>query len=192
MTVATVRLQHVVLAPLIILTLPSRALLGQGLPLTIIIAIAGLTGMTLRRQTLSLSASIGLLAILVWGKAANNILRTAPPDTALLLAGFTGVLTFMEAGAVVSSYSRNYEKLESKNDELSEELRGRLRAWLRTQLTDQVMIASLSILLSILLLPVAGLTGFGNSQLAFSASLALLGVVVLLFLVTHRREPAGP
>ena len=184
-----VRLQYLFLSPLVILAIPASALSGQNLPITVAVALVGLLGTMLGRQTLATTASFSLLVLLIWGKAAASILKTASPDTALLLVEFTAVLVFMEAASTVISYGEDYSILRAREDELSEVLRVRLQAWLRNQLVNQGKLALVAVGLSIVLLPVAGLTSISSNQLVFTATLALLAVVVLLFLVTHRREP---
>ncbi len=184
-----VKFQHLFLSPLVVLPIPVIALSGQSVALTVAVAAIGLSGMILRKQTIAAAGSISLLALVVWGKAAATIIKTASPDTALLLIEFTAVLVFLEASSATLSFEDEYAKLKHKNDELSEAFRAQLQLWLRSQLTNQGKLASVALGLSMILLPVAGLTSISNNQLVFSATLALVAVIVLLFLVTHRREP---
>ena len=191
MGVTIIKLQHVFLSPLVMLAVPPLALLDQNILFTVGVALVGLAGMLLGKRTLATVASLSLLTLLIWGKAATSILKTSPPDTAVLLVEFTMVLMFMEASFLTLTFNRDYSQLKAREDELSQVLRVRLRGWLRNQLTGQSKLALVAFGLSVGLLPIAGFTSISSNQLAFSATLALLAVVVLLFLITHRREPEG-
>ncbi len=174
-----------------ILAIPHPALLDQNIPFTVVVSLVGFVGMLLGKKTLATVASLSLLILLVWGKVTANILKTSFPDTAVLLVEFTLVLVFMEASFVTLTFNRDYSKLKAREDELSQILSIHLQGWLRSQLTGQSKLALVALGLSIGLLPVAGFTSISSNQLIFSATLALLAVVVLLFLVTYRREPEG-
>lgn len=186
---AAVTLQHPFLCPLIILTLPPVVLLGQNSMIALVLALAGLTGMIRGKQILVTTASLSLLVALVWGKTAAHLLKTAPLDTAVLLLEFTTVLILMEASSVVLSFHEDYGRLMGKRDEFSAMLRARLQAWLQHMLGRQGKLGLAAVAISAVLLPVAGITSIPSNQLVFTATLALLAVIVLLFLAVHRREP---
>ena len=97
----------------------------------------------------------------------------------------------MEANSVVATFYASHRGLGEKKDELSQVLEARLRLWLRNQLSRQGGIAIGSIGLSVVLLPLAGLTSISSSELSVTGALLFLAIVALLFLVTHRREPEG-
>ena len=185
------RLQHFPLSAMVLLTIPSAALAGLNLPLAGLVGLTGLVGMLYWKKTPIIISSAALFALLVWGKVATKIIQSSSPDTALLLVEFTLVLVSLEASQTALTFQGDYKPVKDREDELSEALRSRLQGWLRNQLTGQLRLALVALGLSIGLLPLAGFTSLPSDQLAISASLALLAVVVLLFLVTHKREPEG-
>ena len=146
--------------------------------------------MILEKQALATAASLSLLGLLIFGKAAGGVLKASPPDTAVLVVEFALVVFLLEASLVVSTFNREYSRLKAKQDELSSTLRMHLREWLGGQLSGQAKLSIVTLALSIGLLPVAGFTSIPSNQIIVSSTLALLAVLVLLFLVTHRREPA--
>ena len=99
------------------------------------------------------------------------------------------VLTFMEASSTILTFNREYSGLKEREDELSQIITSHLEAWLRSQLAGQGKLALAALGLSVVLLPIAGFTSIPSNQLVFSSTLALLAVIVLLFLITHKREP---
>lgn len=192
MGLTVVKFQHLFLSPFVILSIPAAALSGQPLALSVAVAAVGLSGMIFKKQILASTGSISLLVLIVWGKASASLIQTAAPDTALLLVQFTAVLVFMEASSVTFSFEEQYTRLKPKEDELTETLRTQLQSWLLSQFRNQGKLAVMSLALSIILLPIAGITSITSNQLVFSATLALVAVIVLLFLVTHRRESEPP
>jgi hypothetical protein len=54
---------------------------------------------------------------------------------------------------------------------------------------EQGKIAVLSVVLSLVLLVVGSIASVAFNQLFFSAALVILSIGVLLFVLTHRREP---
>ena len=183
------RLHYLFVPPLVILGVPTAALLGQNLPAMALVVVTGLTGTLLRRRKLVVLASASLLTLLVWGKIGVDLLKVSPPDTAVFLVEFGSVVFFLEASLAVLAFNRSLRNLERKEDELSKALEQRLGQWLRSQVSRQSVIGIGSIGLSVLLLPLAGLTSISSPDLPLTAVLLLLAVVALLFLVTHRREP---
>ncbi len=188
LSMALVRVHYLFLAPLIILGIPTRALLNQNILVLFLVVLAGLGGTLLARRQLALFVTAGLLSLLIWGKVAVDLLKGNPPDTAVFLVEFGMVLFFMEANVVVLTFRTSRKEL-GKKDELSQALEERLRVWLRNQLSHQGRIGIGSIGLSIILLPLAGFTSISSSQLPLTGALLLLAIVAFLFLVTHRREP---
>src|SRR5207249_3490495 len=106
-----VRLHHLFLAPLIIIGIPSEALLNQNPSLLGLVLLAGLAGTILRRRQLSILASASLLILLVWGKAATDLLHEAAPDTALFLIEFGLVVFLLEANIVVFTFDDSRREL---------------------------------------------------------------------------------
>ncbi len=180
---------YLLLAPLIILGIPSEALLSQNLAILVLVLLTGLAGTILRRRQLATLVSSSLLLLLVWGKAATDLLHEGPPDTAVFLIEFGLLVFLMEANNVVFAFYDSCRELEEKKDELSKAHETQLQLWLRNQLSRQSKIAVGSIGLSVALLPLAGFTSISSNQLPLTATLLLLAIVALLFLVTHRREP---
>lgn len=184
-----VRLHHVFLAPLVAFSVPPQALLDLNIPVALLLGGLGIAGMLLGRRVLAVTASLSILSLLIWGKVAGNALNLSAPDTAVLLAEFTAVLLLTEASLVVLTFTQDYAILQDRRDELSHVLSLRLEEWLRNQLLNQSGLALVALSISIALIPVAGLTSASSNQLIFTATLALMAVVILMFLVIHRREP---
>lgn len=191
MFILGVRLHSLFLTPLIILGVPSQAVLGLEVPVGIVVALAGALGMFLRLPRLASSASLSLIALLVWGKIVMNFLRIPPPDTALLLLQFVAIVLLMEASRVVLSYDEECRELEGKEDDVSKSARLELIGWLRGQLVGHVRLGVSTLALSMALLVIGGFSGVSVSQVYFSAAFVLLFVGALLFLLIHRREPEG-
>jgi hypothetical protein len=173
------------------LGVPSQAVFGLGLLVGIVVVLTGVLGMFLRLSRLASSASLSLIALLVWGKVAMNILRVPPPDTALLLLQFVAVVFLMEASRVVLSYDEECRELKGKEDNFSKRASLELVGWLRGQLRGQATLGVSTLALSMVLLVIGGFSGVSISQVYFSAALVLLFVGALLFLLIHRREPEG-
>jgi len=184
-----VRTHYLYLSPLITLGILPEALLNQNLPVLVAVSLVGLAGTVLEEKRLTILASASLLVLVVWGKIAVDLSKARPPDTAVFLLEFGTVLFLMEASLSVSTFYSSRRDLEEKEDELSRALEARLRLWLEKQLSRQGKIAIGSIGLSVLLLPLAGFTSISSYQPPLTATLLLLALVALLFLVTHRREP---
>jgi hypothetical protein len=173
------------------LGIPSQAILELQVPVGIVVALAGVLGMFLRLSRLASSASLSLISLLVWGKVAMNILRIPPPDTALLLLQFVAIVFLMEASRAVLSYDEECRELRGKEDDSSNSARLELVGWIRGQLRGQANLGVSTLALSMVLLVIGGFSGVSVSQVYFSATLVLLFVGALLFLLIHRREPEG-
>jgi hypothetical protein len=189
LTIFLARAHYLFLAPLIILTIPMGSFLGLIVLVGVLVTLTGLAGTIFREKRPVIIASSGLLSLLVSGKIVSDLLRTGSPDTAVLLAEFGMVIFLMEATLVAVDFDKTRRELEGREDEMSQALEARLRTWLRNLLSRQGKIAIGSIGLSILLLPLAGVTGVSSGELPLTGALVLIAVVTLLFLVTHRREP---
>jgi hypothetical protein len=186
-----VRLHLLLLTPWIMLGIPSQAILGLEVPVGIVVALAGVLGMLLRLLRLALSASLSLISLLVWGKVTMSILRIPPPDTALLLVQFVAIVFLMEASRVILSYDEECRELKGKEDNFSNRASLELVGWLRGQLRGQAKLGVSTLALSVVLLVIGGFSGVSISRVYFSATLVLLFVGALLFLLIHRREPEG-
>jgi hypothetical protein len=178
-----------ILAPLILLGVPSQIFRGFGLPLLLIIVAVGQSGMLTRKQVLTTLASVGLLASLVAGKVGTDLAKAPAPDTAVLLLEFVAIIFFMEASRVVLSYDKERSELAGRSDDMSQAVRGRLGRWVTGQLSRQARLVAGALGLSLILLVLGGFTSVSVNQLSFSAILVLLVVGALLFLITQRREP---
>ncbi len=184
-----IKFQHPFLSTLVTMGIPGPVLFHQNVLSAIVVGLIGLAGMLLGKRSLALGASLTLLFLLVFGKITTDILKLNSPDTAVFLAEFIAILALMEASTVLHTFTEEHLQLKVKSDELSQVLRERLEAWLRNQLSSQARLSLIILGLSLGLLPVAGFTSITSNQLALSATLALLAVVLLMFLVVHRREP---
>jgi hypothetical protein len=184
-----VRLHYLVLAPWVIFSIPSTVLDGLQVPVGLTVAGVGLSGMLGKREILARGASLSLFGLIIGGKVGGDVLGAIAPDTAVLLVQFAAVIFFMEASRVVLSFDGENSELAGKQDELSRSLMGNLVAWARGQLAGQARIILAALGLSLVLLVLGGFTSISVNQLGFSAGLVLVVVVVLLFLVTNRREP---
>ena len=131
------RLQHVFLAPLVLLVIPPAALFQQPLFFVLAVALVGLAGNVSGRSYLATTSSLSLLMLLIWGKASESILKTGALDTAVLLIEFSMVLFFMEASSTVLTFNRAFESLRKKDDEISQKQKGWLVNWLRGLLSRQ-------------------------------------------------------
>jgi hypothetical protein len=129
------------------------------------------------------------VGLLIWGKVATDLLKSSQPDSAVLLAEFIAIIFLMEASTVILTFESARERLNVKNDEISKAQQGHLAKWASSQVFLQGKLALATILLSLTLLLLAGVTGVSSNQLAVSGSLVLVAVVLLLFLATYRREP---
>ncbi len=118
-----------------------------------------------------------------------DLLKVRPPDTAVFLGEFGMVIFLMEINLVMLTFDESSREFRKRDDELSRTLETRLAAWLRNQLSLQTKIAVGSIGLSLVLLPIAGLTSISTGELPLTGALLLLAIVALLFLVTYRRDP---
>ncbi len=186
-----VRLHYLYLSPLIAFAVPPTALLGESGSVALVVGLTGSAGMLLHQRRLAQLASMSLLGLLIWGKAATDILKSSPPDSAVLLAEFIAILFFMEASTVILTFDRVREGFKARNDEISKAQQAHLVKWVNSQVFRQGKLALATILLSVTLLTLAGATSISSNQLAFSGSLVLVAIIMLLFLVTYRREPEG-
>jgi hypothetical protein len=185
----TVRLHHLVLAPWIVLAIPSQVFLGFGIPLVLVIMAVGLYGMLAKKQASVTLASVALLVVLLAGKIGTDLARAPAPDTAVLLVQFVSVIFFMEASRVVLSFDKESSELAGRIDDGARAVIERLERWVRGQLTGQARLSIGALGLSLVLLVVGGFTSVSINQLAFSGILVLAVVGALLFLITQRREP---
>lgn len=178
-----------ILAPWIVLGVPSQVFLGFGPTIALATGLLGLFGMFAKKQVLAAFASVILLVLLVAGKVGTDLTRSPSPDTALLLLQFAMVIFFMEASRVVLSFEMEASSLVLKMDEMSNAILERLFLWVKGQLSWQFRMVFGALGISLVLLTLGGLASFSFNQIAFSAVLVLLVVSALLFLATQRREP---
>ena len=183
------KINYVLLAPWIILSLPSPALAQQAILAAAAIAIAGFVGMLLGNRTAVLAASSALLLLIVWGKVVGDIHGLPGPDSALLLFQFLLVIFLMEASSVVLSFDSTIKHLEGKNDDLSSLARIQVLKWERVQLFNLGKLTLASFGLSLGLLILGGLASVSFNQIAFSGVLVLAAVVAIFVLLTYRRDP---
>jgi hypothetical protein len=187
--VLLIKLHHLGLAPWILFSIPSGAVLGLQVPFAAGIALLGVVGMILRNRSLVLGSSMSLLGLMVLGKVTSDLNALEPIDTGVLLLQFVGILFLMEASLPVVQYEEDFALLGERNDELSGRVATRLASWLRSQLYADARLGIVSFLTSLGLLIVGSLAGVGIGHLAVLAVFVLAAVVALLFLLTYRREP---
>ena len=178
-----------ILAPWVILAVPSEVFRGLGILLVMAVTGVGLAGMLGRIPSLATLSSIALLGLLIAGNVGTDLEGLPFQDTAVLMLEFVTVIFFMEASRVVLSYEKETIEMSQRTDESSQLVRAKLVAWVRGQLSRQAKLTIGALALSLFLLVLGGLTSISISQVAFSASLVLVVVGVLVFLVTQRREP---
>jgi hypothetical protein len=184
-----VRFHYLFLAPWIVLSVPSQVFLGWGILSVLAIVAVGLAGMLAGKELLATLASVMLLGLLVAGKVGTDLARAPAPDTAVLLLQFVAVIFFMEASRVVMAFDKETRELAGRTDDMSIAVRNRLGKWVVGQLSRQARLVIGALGLSLVLLVVGGFSSVSVNQLAFSATLVLLVVGALLFLITQRREP---
>jgi hypothetical protein len=184
-----VKLHYLLLAPWIILSVPSQVFLGLGILILFVVVFLGLAGMFAKKQELTILASVMLLVSLVAGKVGTDLTGASSPDTAVLLFQFVSALFFMEASRVVLSFDREVGELAGRTDDMSQIVRSRLAMWVTGQLSRQARLIIGALGLSLVLLVLGGFTSVSLNQPALSAILVLLVVGTLLFLITQRREP---
>ena len=187
--VLLIKFHHLGLAPWILFSVPSAAVVGLQVPFAGIIAVLGVVGMILRRRWLVLGSSLSLLGFLILGKVTSDLVALEPIDTAVLLLQFVAILFLMEASMPVVQYEDDFALLGERNDELSRRVATRLAQWLRSQLYADARLGIGSFLTSLGLLIVGSFAGVGIGHLAVLAVFVLAAVVALLFLLTYRREP---
>jgi len=183
------KINYVLLAPWIILSLPPIALSQQSVLVVVIVTIVGLLGMVLGNKTAILLASVSLLLLIVWGKIASDINKLPQPDSALLLLQFMLVIFLMEASATALTFSSTMKKLEGKKDDISAESRMRAIEWGRVQLFSLGKLTVAAFGLSLGLLIMGSIVSVSFNQLAFRGILVLAAVIAIFILLTYRREP---
>src|SRR6266516_2390340 len=163
------KINYVILAPWIILSLPTSAL---------------------GRESILVSAASGsLLVLIVWGKVTADLYGLPGPDSAVLLLQFMLVIFLMEASTTALTVDSAIKPLEGKNDALSESARMRAMRWERVQLFNLGKLTVASFVLSLGLLILGSLVSISFNQIAFSGVLVLAAVVAIFVLLTYRREP---
>ncbi len=148
--------------------------------------------MFLGKRKVASVASLSLLSLLVWEKTAGDLFGLAAPDTAVLMFQFMGVLFFMEASGVVLTFDGTNKVLGSKRDDISMAARERALEWTLGQLVELGKLTLAAVGLSLGLLVLGSVLNVSFNQIGFTAILVLGSAVAILFLLTNRREPAGP
>jgi hypothetical protein len=184
-----VKLHVILLAPWIVLAVPSQAIDGLGVLLIFVISGIGLTGMFARMTPLTTLASVALLGVLIAGKVGTDLDGLPSQDTAVLMIQFVSVIFFMEAMRAILSFDIETRELVGRTDESTQLIKSKLEGWIKGQLGRQARLTVGALALSLFLLVLGGLTSVSVSQATFSAILVLVVVAVLLFIVTQRREP---
>ena len=178
-----------ILVPLMVLSLPSAAVLGQGVLITIVLVAAGSAGTMTRNASVASLASAALLGLLVWGRVASDLWGLGRFDTALLLLEFFGVILLMEASNAAIQFDLINRKLQGKDDNLTIVSRMRLIGWARSQFFSLGKLITGAFALTLSLLVVGDFVSVSINQVVFSATLVLVALAALLVLVTYGREP---
>ena len=186
------RVNYVFLVPLVVLSLPSGAVLGQELLITFVLVAAGLAGTMTRNATVASLVSAALLGLLVWGRVASDLWGLGRFDTALLLLEFFAVISLTEASNTAIQFDLINRKLHGKDDDLTVLSRMRLMGWAKSQFFSIGKLITGAFALTLSLLVVGDIVSVSINQVVFSAILVLVAVAALLVLVTYGREPEDP
>ncbi len=177
------------IVPWIVFSISANTVAQLQLPLTILIASIGLAGtFSGRRKLVALTYGL-LVLLLIWSKTVGDFLRVPGPDTALFLFEFMMILFFLEVSNTTLVFESNYRMVKDLDDLLSNNARHQIVRWRNNQFLSigKMTVAALGLSLGLLLL--GGLFSVSVNQLAFASILVVVSVIVLFFLLTHRREP---
>ncbi|HVH15953.1 MAG TPA: hypothetical protein VNA15_09595 [Candidatus Angelobacter sp.] len=183
------KINYLLLAPWIILSLPPLAIGQQQILVTSLVATFGLMGMMLGNRSVVLSVSASLLLLIVWGKIVADIYGLPGPDSALLLLQFMLVIFLMEASTTALAFDGKIKELRGRDDDLSALAIKRVGEWARVQLFSLGKLTTAAFGLSLGLVIFGSLVSVSVDQLAFSGFLVLASVVAIFILLTYRREP---
>lgn len=184
-----VKVNLLLIVPWIVFSIPGITVAQQQLPLTIILAAIGLTGTLFRQRTIVSLTYAFLVLLLVWGKAIGDVLSIPGPDTALFLFQFVAVLFLYEISNVMVVFESHYRFVKDRSDEFSDGSKRHILEWCRNQFIALGRMTLTALALSLGLLVLGAFTSVAVNQLAFAAILVMASVIVLLFLLTNRREP---
>src|SRR5438128_9960501 len=95
--VLLIKFHHLGLAPWILFSVPSAAVVGLQVPFAGITAVLGVVGMILRRRWLVVGSSLSLLGFRILGKVTSDLTPLDPVETASLLLVWVAILVLMEA-----------------------------------------------------------------------------------------------
>lgn len=184
------KINYILIAPWIVLSLPTTALFQQSILIMAVVVIVGTAGILLGNRNAIMAASVSLLVLIMWGKIADDLYNLPAPDSALLLSEFMLVIFLMEASTTTLTFDNTMKQLEGKDDELSAVARTRVVEWVQTQLFNmgKLMLAAFGLSLGLLVL--GSLLSVSVNQIAFSGALVLAAVVAIFILLTFRREPS--
>lgn len=183
------KISPLLIVPWTVLSIPPITVAQQQLLLIAILVGLGLYGTFLKNQTI-LSVTYALLVLLlIWGKTVGDLLAVPGSDTALFLLQFIVILFLYEVSGTTILFEQNNGMVEDRNDELSRNAKDQITRWYsnQVQFIGKMIISSLAISLGLLVL--GGFVSVASNQLAFAAILVVSSVIVLLFLLTNRREP---
>ncbi len=184
-----IKVNPLLVVPWIVFSIPAITVAQQQLPLIIVFAGIGVTGTLFRQRTIISLGYALLVLLLVWGKAVGDVLSIPGPDTALFLFQFVAVLFFYEVSDVMLVFESHYRIVKDRNDEFSDSTRQHILAWCRNQFLALGRMTLAALGLSLGLLVLGAFASVAVNQLAFAAILVVGSVIVLLFLLTNRREP---
>lgn len=169
--------------------MPPITIAQQQLLLIVLLVSLGLSGTFLKSQTLLSITYAMLILLLIWGKTIGDLLALHGPDTALFLVQFIVILFLYEVSVTTILFEQDKSLIKNRNDDLSSNARDQITRWYDSQvrLLGKMVLSALA--LSLGLVVFGGLVSVAFNQLAFAAILVVASVIVLLFLLTHRREP---
>lgn len=165
------------------------AVAQQQLLLNVLLVSLGLSGTFLRKQALLSITYAVLVLLLIWGKTVGDLLAVPGPDTALFLLQFIVILFLYEVSGATILFEQNNNMVKDRYDELSSNVRDQFTRWYSSQVRflGKMIVSALALSLGLVVL--GGFVSVAFNQLAFAAILVVASVIVLLFLLTHRREP---
>jgi hypothetical protein len=169
--------------------MPPITVAHQQLPVIVLLTGLGLSGTFLRKHAL-LSITYAVLVLLsIWGKTVGDLFAVPGPDTALFLLQFIAILFLYEVSFATILFEQNNDRVKDRYDELSSNARDQITRWYASQIRflGKMIVSALALSLGLVVL--GGFVSVAFNQLAFAAVLVIGSVIVLLFLLTHLREP---
>lgn len=190
--VLLVKLNPILLAPWIILTLNPITLFGLELPLTAILVSSGLAGTFLNKHRVVSLTFVLLLFFFVWGKIGSDLYHLHGPDTAVFIFQFISLLFLYELTSRTLMFESDYRMFFGRNDEDSARSMGRIMSWYRRQFLEIGKVTFGALLISLGLVVLGGFASVQVTGLPIAGLLVIGSVLALVLLLTYGREPSTP